>query len=35
MNEEITLLTEFLDFDVYPINDFTKDDFKGLIIKKP
>ena len=29
MNEEITLLKEFLDFDVYPVNDFTKDDFKG------
>ena len=29
MNEEITLLTEFLDFDVYPINDFSKDHFKG------
>ena len=29
MNEEIVLLKEFLDFDVYPINDFIKDEFKG------
>lgn len=29
MNEEIVLVKEFLDFDVYPVNDFTKDDFKG------
>lgn len=29
MNEEIILLKEFLDFDVYPVNDFNKDDFKG------
>jgi hypothetical protein len=29
MNEEIILLPDFLDFDVYPLNDFYSEDLKG------